>query len=99
MVYRFGRVSAVGRTRRLTGNGMNRSEVLQMIRRRARDAGLSPPSAVTASELRGFTAYFLNGGIVEHAQTTAAHESARITKLYDRRGEQVSLDETEILSV
>ena len=34
-------------------------------------------------------------GRKEHAQPITAHESARTTKLYDRRGDQVSLDEIE----
>src|SRR5437868_5503033 len=34
-----------------------------------------------------------NGGLLEHAQQMAAHESARTTKLYDRRNDKVALDE------
>ena len=36
-----------------------------------------------------------NGGKLEVAQQMAAHESARTTGLYDRRGDEVSLDEVE----
>jgi hypothetical protein len=35
------------------------------------------------------------GGLLEHAQQMAAHESARTTKLYDRRNDKVTLDEVE----
>jgi len=31
----------------------------------------------------------------EHAQAIAAHASPRTTKLYDRRGEAITLDEVE----
>jgi hypothetical protein len=31
----------------------------------------------------------------EYAQQMAAHESARTTKLYDRRNDQVTLDQVE----
>jgi hypothetical protein len=31
----------------------------------------------------GITAYLSNGGALEHAQEMAAHESPRMTKLYD----------------
>jgi hypothetical protein len=31
----------------------------------------------------GITVYLTNGGLLEHAQQMAAHESARTTKLYD----------------
>ena len=41
------------------------------------------------------TVYLLNGGLLEHAQQMAAHESARTTKLYDRRNDQVTLDQVE----
>jgi hypothetical protein len=39
--------------------------------------------------------YLLNGGLLEYAQQMAAHESARTTKLYDRRNDQVTLDQVE----
>jgi integrase/recombinase XerD len=34
-------------------------------------------------------------GQLEHAQQIAAHESPRTTKLYDRREDEVTLDEVE----
>jgi hypothetical protein len=40
-------------------------------------------------------AYLLNGGKLEHAQHMAAHESSRTTGLYDRRKDEVTLDEVE----
>ena len=43
----------------------------------------------------GITVYLLNGGLLEYAQQMAAHESARTTKLYDRRNDQVTLDQVE----
>jgi hypothetical protein len=32
-------------------------------------------------------------GLLEYAQQIAAHESARTTKLYDRRNDQLTLDQ------
>jgi integrase len=43
----------------------------------------------------GITEYLRNGGKLEVAQQMANHESARTTGLYDRRNDQVSLDEVE----
>ena len=43
----------------------------------------------------GITVYLKNGGLLEHAQRMAAHESARTTKLYDRRSDKITLDEVE----
>jgi hypothetical protein len=37
----------------------------------------------------------MNGDLLDHAQQMAAHESARTTKLYDRRSDKVTLDEVE----
>jgi hypothetical protein len=39
--------------------------------------------------------YLSNGGALEHAQETAAHESPRTTKLYDRTREHLTQDEVE----
>jgi hypothetical protein len=40
-------------------------------------------------------AYLTNGGTLEHAQSMAAHESPRTTKLYDRTKERLTQDEIE----
>ncbi len=45
------------------------------------------------------TAYLKNGGKLEIAQQMAAHESSRTTGLYDRRGDEVSLDEVERIGI
>ena len=37
--------------------------------------------------------YLLNRGLLESAPQIAAHESARTTKLYDRRNDQLTLDQ------
>jgi hypothetical protein len=36
---------------------------------------------------------------LEVAQQIAAHESSRTTGLYDRRGDNVSLDEVELIRI
>jgi hypothetical protein len=41
----------------------------------------------------GITAYLGNGGALEHAQTMAAHESPRTTKLYDRTQDRLLYSE------
>jgi hypothetical protein len=43
----------------------------------------------------GITAYLKNKGTLEAAQHIANHESPRKTKLYDRRQDEISLDEVE----
>ena len=41
----------------------------------------------------GITAYLKNGGTLEKAAMIANHASTRTTQLYDRRTDEVSLDE------
>ena len=55
-----------------------------MIRRRAAAAGIIAPIGNHTFRATGITAYLGNGGALEHAQSMAAHESPRTTKLYDR---------------
>ena len=43
----------------------------------------------------GITAYLKNGGRLEIAQQMANRESSRTTRLYDRRGEEITLDEVD----
>jgi len=39
------------------------------------------------------------GGTLENAQVMAAHESPRTTKLYDRTGDEITLDEVERIRI
>lgn len=79
----------------LTEARMDRREILAMIKRRVRAAGL--PSSICCHSFRatGITTYLLNGGTLEHAQTIAAHESPKTTKLYDRRDDEINIEEIE----
>jgi integrase len=47
----------------------------------------------------GITAYLKNSGKLEVAQQIANHESPRTTKLYDRRNDEISLDEIERITI
>ena len=79
----------------LTNRRVHRREVLEIVKRRAREVGL--PSSISPHSFRatGITVFLLNGGSLERAQQIANHESPRTTKLYDRRDDEVSLDEIE----
>jgi integrase/recombinase XerD len=85
----------IDRCRRLTERRMQRTEVLLMIKRRARAAGLPETTCCHTFRATGITVYLLNGGTVEKAQQIAGHESPRTTKLYDRTSDTISLDEVE----
>jgi site-specific recombinase XerD len=85
-----------GRGRKqLTGKRMTRGDARRMIVRRAAKAGLLTRIGCHSFRATGITVYLLNGGLLEYAQQMAAHESARTTKLYDRRNDQVTLDQVE----
>jgi integrase/recombinase XerD len=85
-----------GRGRKeLTADRMTRQDARRMIVRRAKKAGLLTHIGCHSFRATGITVYLLNGGLLEYAQQMAAHESARTTKLYDRRNDQVTLDQVE----
>lgn len=89
----------IDRTRRLTLSRMHRTDVLRMIKRRAAKAGLSDKVCCHTFRATGITAYLKNGGLLEHAQRIAAHDSVRTTKLYDRTADDISLDEIEKIQI
>jgi len=91
--------TAVGRTGVLTERRMTQSDAWPMLQRRARDAGILTAVCNHTFRATGITAYLDNGGSLENAQTMAAHESPRTTKLYDRTDEQITLDEVEKIGI
>ena len=88
-----------GRSGELTANAMLQSDVWRMIRRRALAAGIKTEIGCHTFRATGITAYLKNGGRLEIAQQMAAHESARTTGLYDRRDDEISLDEVERIGI
>jgi hypothetical protein len=67
-------------------------------------AGFSHRASATSNltmpfRATGITAYLEGGGSLENAQAMAAHESPRTTKLYDRRGDEITLDEVERINI
>ena len=66
-----------------------------MIQRRARAAGIATKIGNHTFRATGITAYLKNGGTLEKAAPMANHATTRTTQLYDRRRDEVSLDEVE----
>ena len=66
-----------------------------MIGRRAKAAKIETKVGNHTFRATGITAYLKNGGTLERAATMANHSSTRTTQLYDRRSDDVSLDEVE----
>jgi integrase/recombinase XerD len=91
--------SAAGRTGTLTGKPMNRIDAWRMIQRRAAGLGMKVQIGCHTFRATGITAYLEAGGTLENAQAMAAHESPRTTKLYDRTGDEITLDEVERIAI
>lgn len=70
-----------------------------MIQQHALAAGIKTRIGNHTFRATGITDYLKNGGTLEKAQYVAAHESPRTTKLYDRRQEEISLDEVERIAI
>lgn len=87
--------SAAGRTGTLSDKPLSRVDVFYMVKRRARVAGISERVGCHSFRATGITVYLKNGGSLETAQRMANHESIKTTRLYDRRHEQITLDEVE----
>jgi site-specific recombinase XerD len=91
--------TARGKTGELTDEPMNRVDAYRMVRRRAGEAGFKQKIGCHAFRVTSITAYLEAGGTLENAQAMAAHESPRTTKLYDRTGDEITLDEVERITI
>jgi site-specific recombinase XerD len=82
-------------TAELSGNAMSQPDAYMLVRRRAAAAGIDTAVCNHTFRATGITAYLKNGGTLEKAANIANHSSTRTTQLYDRRDDDVSLDEIE----
>lgn len=79
----------------LTLTPLPQANAYAMIRRRAAAAGIATKIGNHSFRATGITAYLKNGGTLEKAAAMANHASTRTTQLYDRRRDEMSLDEVE----
>lgn len=90
----------IGRgTGRLTRTPLPQTNAYAMVRRRALAAGIDTRIGNHSFRATGITAYLKNGGTLENAAMMANHASTRTTQLYDRRQDEISLDEVERIRV
>ena len=82
-------------TGKLTRTVLPQANAYAMIRRRAAAAGIETKLGNHSFRATGITAYLKNGGTLEKAAAMANHASTRTTQLYDRRRDEVSLEEVE----
>jgi site-specific recombinase XerD len=86
----------IGRgTKQLTRTPLPQPNAYEMIGRRAAAAGIKTRIGNHTFRATGITAYLKNNGTLEAAAAMAAHASTRTTQLYDRRRDELTLDEVE----
>jgi integrase len=78
---------------------MNRVDAWRLVQRRAAGLGMKVRIGCHTFRATGITAYLAAESTLENAQAMAAHESPRTTKLYDRTGDGITLDEVERISI
>jgi integrase len=79
----------------VTATPLAQANAYAMIGRRAAAAGIATKIGNHTFRATGITAYLKNGGALENAAAMANHASTRTTRLYDRRRDEISLDEVE----
>jgi integrase/recombinase XerC len=90
----------IGRgTSQLTRTVLPQANSYAMIRRRAAAVGIETKLGDHSFRATGITAYLKNGGTLERAAAMANHASTRTTQLYDRRRDEVTLDEVERIAI
>ncbi len=90
---------SVDRQGQLTGRRLERKGALDMVKRRARAAGLPETTRCHTFRATAITNYLANGGSLENARALASHESSQTTRLYDHTDDQLSLDEIERIRI
>ena len=90
----------IGRgTGRLTRTPLPQANAYAMVQRRATAAGIGTKIGNHSFRATGITAYLKNGGTLENAAAMANHVSTRTTQLYDRRRDDISLEDVERIMV
>jgi integrase len=78
-----------------TRTSLPQANAYAMIRRCAKTAEIQTKIGNHSFRATGITAYLKNGGTLERAAAMANHASTRTTQLYDRRRDEMNLDEVE----
>jgi site-specific recombinase XerD len=82
-----------------TRTAMSQADAYRMIGRRTAAAGIGTKVGNHSFRATGITTYLKNSGTLEKAAAMANHSSTRTTQLYDRRHEEMSLDEVERIGI
>ncbi|HRB33763.1 MAG TPA: hypothetical protein PLP93_11530, partial [Nitrosomonas sp.] len=70
-----------------------------MIQKHIHKSGIDTKVGNHSFRATGITAYLKNGSTLEKAAIMANHSSTRTTQLYDRRRDEMTLDEVERIMI
>jgi integrase/recombinase XerD len=87
--------AAIGKTGKLSRRPLLRTDAADMLKRRLKQAGLPAHYSPHSFRATGMTNFLENDGTLQAAQRIAGHADSRTTKLYDRRGQKVLLEDME----
>jgi site-specific recombinase XerD len=87
--------AAVRKTGKLSRRPLARTDAADMLKRRLKQAGLPAHYSPHSFRATGITNFLESDGTLEAAQRIAGHADSRTTKLYDRRGQKVLLEDME----
>ena len=88
-----------GRRGRISERSLLPTNADAMIKRRARQAGISTELSAHSFRAMGVTFYLKNGGTLEEAREMANHADTRTTKLYDRTERVITQSAVERIRV
>ena len=78
---------------------LDRRSVLKLVEKRARTSGILKRVCCHSFRATGVTQYMNSGGTIEIAQRIAGHTNPATTRIYDRSGDQLTLQEIERVQI
>ena len=78
---------------------LDRRSVLKLVEKRAKASGIQKRVCCHSFRATGVTEYMNSGGTIEIAQRIAEHTSPATTRIYDRSGDQLTLQEIERVQI
>jgi integrase/recombinase XerD len=78
---------------------LDRRSVLKLVEKRAKASGILKRVCCHSFRATGVTEYMNSGGTIEIAQRIAGHTSPSTTRIYDRSGDRLTLQEIERVQI
>ena len=78
---------------------LDRRSVLKLVEKRAKASGILKRVCCHSFRATGVTEYMNSGGTIEIAQRIAGHTSPATTRIYDRSGDVLTLEEIERVQI